>query len=68
MQISLDVNMLLEIRFLRHPQIDIIGSFANNQLSEDNVDSLNRGLEEVASLSTIRSFGFHSLSGKEAWA
>lgn len=66
MQISLDVNMLLEIRLLRRPQIDMIGSFANNRLSEDNVKSLNRGLEEVASMSTIRSFGFHSLSGKGA--
>ena len=67
MQISLDVNMLLEIRLLRRPQIDMIGSFANNRLSEDDVKSLNRGLEEVASMSTVRSFGFHSLNGKGSW-
>lgn len=66
MQLSLDVDMLPEIRFLRHPQTDIIGSFANNRLLEKDFDSLNHALEEVATLSTIRSFGFHSLSGKEA--
>lgn len=66
MQISLDVNMLPEIRLLRHPQTDIIGSFANNRLLENDPDSLNQALGEIASLSTIRSFRFYSLSRKQA--
>jgi hypothetical protein len=66
MQLSLDVDILPEIRFLRHPQTGITGCFANNRLSEDDVGSLNHGLEELASLSTVRSFRFHSLSGKRA--
>ncbi len=66
MQLSLNVDMLPEIRFLRHPQTGITGCFANNRLSEDDVGSLNHALEELASLSTIRTFRLHSLSGKRA--
>lgn len=58
--------MLPEIRFLRHAQTDITGSFATNRLSEDDLDSLNQGLEEMATSNTIRSFRFDSLSGKQA--
>lgn len=68
MQISLDVDMLSEIRFLRHPQTDILGSFANNRLLESDPDSLSHALEEVANFSTIRTFRFQSLNRKEASA
>lgn len=64
MQISLDVDMLPEIRLLRLPQTDIIASFANNRLLEGDHDSLNHTLGEAASLSTARSFQFHSLDRK----
>ena len=66
MQLGLDVDMVPEIRFLRSPQTDMIGSFAHNRLLEDDLNPLNHALEEVASFSTIRSFRFHSLSGKKA--
>lgn len=65
MQISLDVDMLPEIRLLRLPQTDMIASFANNRLQEGDPDSLNHALGETASLSTIRSFKFHSLNRKK---
>lgn len=66
MQISLDADMLPEIRFLRPPQTDMIGSFAHNRLLESDHDSLNDAFEEIASMSTIRSFRFHSLIGELA--
>ena len=66
MQISLEADMVPEIRFLRHPQTDMIGSFANNRLLEGDPDSLDHALGEIARLSTIRSFKFASLNRKEA--
>lgn len=63
MQLSLPVEVVPEIRLLRHKQADATFSFANNKLSKEDAEALCRKLQSLASTTTIHYFRFSSLTG-----
>lgn len=63
MQLSLPVEVVPEIRILRHKQADATFSFANNKLSKEDAEALCRKLQSLASTTTIHYFRFSSLTG-----
>lgn len=63
MQLSLPVEVVPEIRILRHKQADATFSFANNKLSKEDAEALCRKLQSLASTTTIHYFRFSSLRG-----
>lgn len=63
MQLSLPVEIVPEIRLLRHKQADATFSFANNKLSKEDAEALCRKLQSLASTTTIHYLRFSSLTG-----
>lgn len=63
MQLSLPVEVVPEIRILRHKQADATFSFAKNKLSKEDAEALCRKLQSLASTTTIHYFRFPSLTG-----
>lgn len=63
MQLSLPVEIVPEIRLLRHKQADATFSFANNKLSKEDAEALCRKLQSLDSTTTIHYFRFSSLTG-----
>lgn len=63
MQISLCVDLLPEIRILRHRHADATFSFLKNKLAKEDTEALCRKLQSLASTSTILYFRFRTLTG-----
>ncbi|MCJ1464587.1 hypothetical protein MMC07_003200 [Pseudocyphellaria aurata] len=62
MQISLCVDLLPELRILRHRHADATFSFSKNKISKEDTEALCRKLQSLASSSTILYFRFHTLT------
>lgn len=62
MQISLCVDLLPEIRILRHRHADATFSFVKNKLSKEDTEALCRKLQSLASTSAILYFRFRTLT------
>lgn len=63
MRISLCVDPLPEIRFLRQRHADATFSFAKNKISKEDADALCRKLQSMATTNTIHCFRFRSMTG-----
>lgn len=63
MQISLCVDLLPEIRLLRHRHADATFSFSKHKLSKENTEALCRKLQSLASTNCILYFRFRTLTG-----
>ena len=66
LQISLDVDLLKEIRILRQNQGSITGSFSNSRLSSEEVNMLCHSLEQYSVATIIQCFKFQTLEGKHS--
>lgn len=63
MQMSLCVDLLPEIRILRHRHADATFSFSKNKISKEDTEALCRKLQSLANSSTILYFRFRTLTG-----
>lgn len=64
LKMSLSIDKLTEIKFLRLQQSDMTSSFASNKLIKEEVETLCSTLECLATSNTIRCFRFPSLIGR----